>query len=502
MLNQTKLPQSKFPRLSRDTAPRELQIGASAPRETGIVHIGLAQFHRAHAAVATAQALSVEEGPWGIVGVAPRSPGVVRALKEQDFLYSVLQLTPEGESVGLVDVHRKAMVAADDPVAVVKEIADPNHKIVTLTVSENGYRKDPERLGLDLTDTATLEDFKNRNEPSTAIGLVARGLEARFEESGAPITILSCDNMQSAGTVTRHLVVEFLEHAQADKEIFKWIEDNVTFPNSMVDRIVPATDDSTREKVAEIAGYWDEVPVPAEEFTMWALEDKFAAGRPAWEHADGVIFTDEVEKYEQVKLRLLNGSHSLISYLGALDGRDTIPASRSQDFVESCVRRAIEDEFLPSIDLPSGFDPNRYVDDLFARWTNFALGDLVARVGSDGSAKILQRVPEPAMRLLKKGEMPQQMALLVASWIACVCPPKGFEPGPIADAMIEPRRELLKEVTADATSPKDHAERILNSGIFPQELVAFDEFTARVGDFLELITNEGVRAAAKEALDE
>jgi fructuronate reductase len=308
--------------------------------------------------------------------------------------------------------------------------------------------------------------------------------------------------MQSAGTVTRHLVVEFLEHAQADKEIFKWIEDNVTFPNSMVDRIVPATDDSTREKVAEIAGYWDEAPVPAEEFTMWVLEDKFAAGRPAWEHADGVIFTDEVEKYEQVKLRLLNGSHSLISYLGALDGRDTIPASRSQDFVESCVRRAIEDECLPSIDLPSGFDPNRYVDDLFVRWTNFALGDLVARVGSDGSAKILQRVPEPAMRLLKKGEMPQQMALLVASWIACVCPPKGFEPGPIADAMIEPRRELLKEVTADATSPKDHAERILNSGIFPQELVAFDEFTARVGDFLELITNEGVRAAAKEALDE
>ena len=135
--------------------------------------------------------------------------------------------------------------------------------------------------------------------------------------------------------------------------------------------------------------------------TMWVLEDKFAAGRPAWEHADGVIFTDEVEKYEQVKLRLLNGSHSLISYLGALDGRDTIPASRSQDFVESCVRRAIEDECLPSIDLPSGFDPNRYVDDLFVRWTNFALGDLVARVGSDGSAKILQRT-RPAMRLLKR----------------------------------------------------------------------------------------------------
>ncbi|QOR45931.1 mannitol dehydrogenase family protein [Trueperella pecoris] len=489
-----------IPRLSRHNAPRELRIGASAPQETGIVHIGLAQFHRAHAAVATAQALAAEPGPWGIVGIAPHSPKNVRAMREQDFLYSILQLTPEGESVGIVDVHRDALVAAEDPQAAVDAIAAAHHKIVTLTVSEVGYRKDPERIGLNLDDAETVADFANKEAPTTVIGLIARGLERRFAQGGAPVTILSCDNMQSAGTLTRALVLEFLKRAEASPEIFDWIDAHVTFPNAMVDRIVPATTDATRQRVAELTGVWDEAPVPAEAFTMWVLEDKFAAGRPAWERADGVVFSDEVEKYEQVKLRLLNGSHSLISYLGALDGRETIPASRTQPFVEECVRRAIEDEFLPSIDLPSSFDAAAYVDQLFIRWTNFALGDLVARVGSDGSAKILQRVPIPALRLLRMGKMPEQMALLVAAWIACVCPPAGFEPGEIARAMVEPKRDFLREATAGVDLPTEHAHAVLTSGLFPQELAEHDAFVARVGELLELIVNDGVRAAASEAL--
>ena len=478
-----------------------LQIGASAPAQTGIVHIGLAQFHRAHAAVATAQALAVEPGPWGILGVASHSPRIANALAEQDYLYSVLQLTPEGEEVGVVDVHRGTLVAAQDPAGVVAAIADPAHKIVTLTVSENGYRKDPERVGLDLTDAATLADLVNPAAPTTTIGLITRGLERRFADGGAPITILSCDNMQSAGTLTRALVIEFLTRAGADPAVLEWLEKSVTFPNSMVDRIVPATTDATREHVAELAGCWDEVPVPAEAFTMWVIEDKFAAGRPAWECADGVVFSDEVEKYEQVKLRLLNGSHSLISYLGALDGRETIPASRTQGFVEACVRRAITEEFLPSIDLPSGFDPDAYVDQLFVRWTNFALGDLVARVGSDGSAKILQRVPVPALRLLRMGKMPQQMALLVAAWIACVCPPAGFVPGPIADAMVEPKRGFLAQATSGAASPAEHARAVMTSGMFPQELAEREDFTERVGELLGLIVERGVLAASSSALE-
>lgn len=194
-------------------------------------------------------------------------------------------------------------------------------------------------------------------------------------------------------------------------------------------------------------------------------------------HADGVAFTDEVGKYELVKLRLLNGSHSLISYLGALDGRETIPDSRTQPFVEECVRAALYDEYLPSIDLPSGFDADAYIARLFVRWTNFALGDKTARVGSDGSAKLLQRIPAPAIRLLEKGRVPQQMALTAAAWIACVCPPQGFDPGPIAREMVEPKREALAAATAGASNVREHVDAVMRGGFLPDELVAYERLS-------------------------
>lgn len=486
-------------RLSRNDLPSDLLIGASAPTETGIVHIGIAQFHRAHAAVATAQALAAEPGPWGIVGVASHSDRITTPLAEQDNLYSILQLTPQGESVAVVDVHRKLLVASQDPAGVLAEIAKPEHKIVTMTVSEVGYRKDPRTGDLNMADPEVIADVAGEG-PTTTIGLIARGLEKRYAESKAPITILSCDNVQSAGTQTKMLVTQFLEAAGADPEMLAWMGESVTFPNSMVDRIVPGTTDETRDKVEAIAGFRDEVPVPAEAFTMWVIEDHFAAGRPAWEKADGVIFSDEVEKYEVVKLRLLNGSHSLISYLGGLDGQPTIPASRTQPFVEECVRRALYDEYLPSIDLPSGFDADAYIAQLFDRWTNFALGDKTARVGSDGSAKLLQRIPAPAIRLLEAGVMPQQMALTAAAWMACVCPPAGFDPGAIAHEMVEPKREELAKVTAGVDNVRDHAVAIMTGGFFPDDLVKHAEFNNRVADYLEIIVNDGIRAAADEAI--
>ena len=410
--------------LNRENFPRELQIGASAPEATGIVHIGTAQFHRAHAAVATAQALAAEPGDWGIVGVASHNPRIVEALRAQDGLYSILQLTPEGESAGIVDVHRRFAVAAQDPDGVVGLIAEPRHRILTLTVSEGGYHRDARTGGLDRADPGIAADLAGEGPgPVTSIGLVARGLMRRFADGGAPLTVLSCDNMLSAGDRTRSLVAEFLREAGAAEDLFAWMDESVTFPNGMVDRIVPAPTDATREAVARLIGCEDAVPVLAEGFTMWVLEDRFAAGRPAWEHAEGVVFSDEVGKYELVKLRLLNGPHSLIAYLGALDGRETIPDSRMQPFVEECVRNAIRDEYLPSIDLPDGFDPDAYIARLFDRWTNVALGDRTSRVGSDGSSKLLDRIPEPAIRLLKRGVMPQQMALTAAAWIACACPP-------------------------------------------------------------------------------
>ena len=443
-------------RLDRTTDLAAHLIGAAAPEQTGIVHFGLGNFHRAHAAVYTALALEAEPGDWGIVGVANRSRQVIEAMAAQDNRYSVVTLDPEREEVGVVDVHRRTLVAAEDGEEILAAVADPLHKIITLTISENGYHLDPRDGTLDVDAPDIAADLVDDGlAPRSPLGLLARGLLKRHAETGAPVAVLSCDNLLSAGDTTRAAVTQFLERLGAAEDMMAWLTCSVTFPNAMVDRIVPAPTEQTREVAAHALGVEDACPVPAELFTMWVIEDKFPAGRPRWEAA-GAIFSDEVEKYELVKLRLLNGGHSLIAYLGGLDGQDTIPASRQQEFVERCARAALMGEYLPSIDLPSGFDPEQYVEQLFARWNNTVLGDKTARVGSDGSTKLVQRVPLPAIRKLERGEMPHQLALTVAAWICCVCPPPGFDPGPVAADMIEPKIEALRAATKGAADVRAH----------------------------------------------
>jgi fructuronate reductase len=231
---------------------------------------------------------------------------------------------------------------------------------------------------------------------------------------------------------------------------------------------------------------------------MWVLEDHFAAGRPAWDRA-GAIMSDEVEAYELVKLRLLNGSHSLIAYLGLLDGRPTIADAWAQDFVRDAVRACIANEYLPSISLPRGFDLDAYVDSLSHRWANAALGHRTSQVGTDGSVKLLQRIPAPAQMALREGRVPHLLALTVAGWIATVAPPPGFDPGQYAAEVREPARARLAEVTRGASGAREHATMVLHNGFLPDELTAHAAFTDRVADLVATIARSGIRAAAREA---
>lgn len=485
--------------LNRSNVNPETILGASAPERTGIIHFGLGNFHRAHAAVNTALAMAAEPGDWGILGIANRSRKVTSALEAQNGLYSVVTLDPAQERVDVVDVHRRFLVAAEDGPAIVEAIADPAHKIITLTISENGYHLDGRTGKLDIDSADIAADLADPAHPSTPLGQIVAGLRARFAANGAPITVLSCDNLLSAGHTTQAAVTQYAQAAQAEPEFLAWMTEQVTFPNAMVDRIVPAPTEATKAEVEEALGLHDDAPVPAELFTMWVIEDKFAAGRPHWEAA-GAIFSDEVEKYELVKLRLLNGGHSLIAYLGGLDRQETIPDSRAQDFIAQATRQALEVDYLPSIDLPHDFVPADYIDSLFRRWSNTVLGDKTARVGSDGSTKLLQRVPIPALTALAKGVVPEQLALTVSAWICCCIPPRGFEPGPIADAMIEPKAEQLKAATADAGSVREHVEAILDAGVFPDDLIANQTFRDRVVEYAEGIVNDGIRPTAAIAL--
>ncbi|BBG01360.1 MULTISPECIES: mannitol dehydrogenase family protein [Pseudonocardia] len=483
-------------------------MAPSTDLSTGIVHIGLSNFHRAHQAVHTAAALAAEPGPWGVLGIAPRSTAVADALVAQDLRYAVVEISPDGERASVPAVHTGALVAARDPEPVLTALAAPDTRIVSLTVTEGGYTIDPRTGGIDLDDPGVRADLAGTC--STAIGLLARGLQRRARGHGAPVTVLSCDNLLANGEVTQRLVRGFAAALPAGErdELLGYL-DTVTFPNSMVDRIVPATTDATRAAAARLTGTADAVPVPAEPFSMWVLQDAFAAGRPAWEapgegihgavFTDGIpgaVFTDDVAGYELLKLRLLNGTHSLIAYLGALAGEDLIARSVARSSIRAAAGRVLHDDYRPTVRVPEGVDVDDYAGQLFTRWSNAALGHRTRQVGSDGSLKLAQRIPGPAAEHLASGVLPQHLALTVAGWLACVAPPAGFDPGPHAAAMAEPAREQLAATAAGPIAAHVRAGLELLGG----EPGA--GFADRTAELLDVLVRHGVDAAVAEAAGE
>jgi fructuronate reductase len=427
---------------------------------------------------------------------------VVDALRAQDLLYTVAQISPAEFSLSLPGVHTDAFVAADQPDRVVAQLADPAIRIVTLTVTENGYSTAAGTGRLDLDDRRVAADLAG-GAPRTTIGQLARGLQRRASGGGAPLTVLSCDNLAANGERTAHLVREFLGALPGSEaeEALAYLDRAVAFPSSMVDRIVPATTDLLRDDVAARLGLRDEATVPAEPFTMWAIEDAFAAGRPAWE-AGGAVFTDEVDRFELMKVRLLNGTHSLIAYLGALSGESLIAASVARAEIERAARAVIGREYGPSVQLPEGIDGQEYEQQLFQRWGNSALGHRTAQVGTDGSVKLRQRIPGPVIQALGEGRFPHLIALCVAGYLACVAPLPGFEPGPEARAMADAARDGLSLLAASARNGQDLAHRVIvEKQLFGAELAARQDFADRVGELIDTIRCHGVAAAIQEALD-
>jgi len=489
-----------LPLLKAQTTPESALLHHRGRLSTGIVHLGLGNFHRAHQAVYTAAALAAEDGPWGILGVASRSGAVAAAMREQDLRYSVVEISPKNTRVTVPAVHTGALVATETTEAVLAAIASPGTAIVTLTVTEHGYTYSPRTHHLDLDAAAVQADLRGDIPAQTTIGQIVRGLQRRANSNAQPITVLSCDNLSNNGSHTGRLVREFIQALPAAErdDLLDWLDYAVTFPNTMVDRIVPATTDAYRRAVAEQLGLRDQIPVPAEPFMMWVLEDRFAAGRPRWERG-GAVFTDDVEPYELLKLRLLNGTHSLIAYLGALDTRATIPDATARPYIREAAHRVLHDDYLPSLVLPSDVALDDYVAQLFTRWSNTALGHRTDQVGSDGSVKLAQRIPEPALLHLNHGRMPHHLALTLAAYLCCIAPPAGYDPGPHAAAMVDPARNGLASAAAHAPSTTAYVQTVLDSGLLGRELPYHQEFTARVAEFVDIIIEHGAAAAAAEA---
>ena len=413
----------------------------------------------------------------------------------------MLEISPHSSKVTIPAVHTGAIVAADDPNVVVDAIGEPTTAIVTLTVTEHGYTYSPRTHRLDIDSPHVQADLTAGNAPVTSIGQIVRGLQRRAGTHGRP------DHHPQL----RQPVRQRIPHRTAGPRIrrvtagrgagptcSRYLDLAVTFPNTMVDRIVPTTTDADRRAVARQLGVHDQIPVPAEPFTMWVLQDRFAAGRPAWEHG-GAVFTDDVHPYELLKLRLLNGTHSLIAYLGALDGRPTIPDATAQPFIADAARRILVDDYLPSITVPADVDLDDYIAQLFTRWSNSALKHGTHQVGSDGSVKLAQRIPEPALLHLNHGRMPHHLALTLAAYLTCLAPPSGFDPGPHAAAMSDPARPGLVALESKNPGSTSFVKAVLDTGLLGQDLAQHPEFIARSAEFREILTRYGPAAAAAEA---
>lgn len=382
----------------------------------GIVHLGLGAFHRAHQAVYTEQAAAAEGATrWGICGVSQRSTTVRDQLAPQDGLYSVLvrgAATPELEVIGSI---REVLAAPEDPDAVVDRIGRPDVSVVTLTVTEKGYRA-AAGGGLNLADPGIQADLAG-GPPRTVVGQLAAGLARRAQTGAGPLTVLSCDNLVSNGPFLRRLMEDYAAAAT-----LPGLPEQLAlarFPASMVDRIVPATTDADRDEAARLLGVRDEAVVIAEPFTQWVIEDDFAGPRPAWERA-GAVLTDEVAPWEQAKLRMLNATHSMLAYLGGLRGYETIAEAVRDDELAALATDLMTADVVPTLSPPDGLDLAAYGATVLERFANPALRHRTAQVAMDGSAKLPVRLLGTVRDRLAAGAQPTAAALAVAAWMTYV----------------------------------------------------------------------------------
>jgi fructuronate reductase len=396
--------------------PAEVQgpLYDRAAQARGIVHLGIGAFHRAHQAVYTDDAMNDGDRDWAITGVSLRSASVRDSLNPQDGLYGVLTKGGGPAQLRMVGAIRDVLVAPEDPAAVVAAIADPATKIVTLTVTEKGYYRRPGQGGLLADDPVVAADLRGE-APRTIYGCIAGALAQRKSTGAGPLTLVSCDNLSGNGHLLQSLLAEFLD--LRDPALRAWADANVACPDTMVDRIVPATTEEEIVRAQGLSGLRDEALVVTEPFRQWVIEDRFAGPRPRWE-AGGAQLVEDVAPFELAKLRLLNGSHSALAYIGLALGHAHVHEAVSDSDLNRFVRAQATDEAAPSLPAAAGLDPAGYVEAIFARFDNANLPHKLAQIAMDGSQKIPQRWLATLTERSARGEACGHHLLSLAAWIA------------------------------------------------------------------------------------
>lgn len=465
-----------------------------ASLKPGIVHLGIGAFHRAHQAFYTEAVLNKFGGNWGIIGSSLRSASVRDQLVPQDCLYTLVERSGDGEKLQLIGAVLDTLVGPENPAALVAQMVDTNIKIVSLTITEKGYCHDPATGNLNLAHPDIIHDFEHLDSPISAIGYLVAALKHRFDNQQKAFTLLSCDNLPNNGEVLEKVVTQFA--AKISPEFSAWIKANATFPCTMIDRIVPATTDEDRRDIEARLGLRDEGMVVCEPFTQWVVEDKFADGRPEWDKV-GVLLVEDVRVFEKIKLRLLNGIHSIMAYSGYLSGFQYISEVMEQPAFVNLVKTYMAREAGETVVAPAGFDIEAYKQQLCDRFSNKALKHRTWQIAMDGTQKLPQRLLETLREQLAGNGHIDILCLGIAAWIRYV---SGVDEQGAAIEVSDPlAKELRAACDANQGNPAGMVKAIVAiQKVFGADLLGEARFVDTTTQWLERFYAKGVLASINE----
>lgn len=459
-----------------------------ARHDSGIVHLGLGAFHRAHQAAYTDAALAASGGDWRITGVSLRSAAPAEALNPQDGLYTLIERSAGGTRARVIGSLARAVAAALSPGEALGAMTAPATRIVSLTVTEKAYGIDRATRRVVAVHPAIAADLAEPRRPGGALGLIVEALRLRRAAGIAPFTVLCCDNLPENGVLLRAGAVDLAR--RRDPGLADWIAENVGFPATMVDRITPAPTEKTRACAERLTGRRDLAAVETETFSQWVIEERFPQGRPDWE-AGGAIFTADVASYERMKLRMLNGAHSLIAYAGGLAGNRHVRAAMADADLARLVARHLGDAAATLKPLP-GIDLDAYAAALTARFANPAIAHETRQIAMDGTQKLPQRLLAPAAEALAQGQSIGCFAFAVAAWMRFVEHPETGAPA----ALDDPRATEIAAALEGARSAGETVAALQAlPGLFPPELTASPAWAAAVEGALAAIRARGIREA-------
>ena len=452
-----------------------------------IVHIGVGGFHRAHLATYISDLAERGHTDWGIVGagILDRDKAMRDALRPQDHLYTLLVRGPDATHVEVIGTIVDYVLASTAAEPLIDAIADPATQIVSLTVTEGGYPVD----GL----TGQFDPGSPVAGERAAFGLIARGLAERRRRGSGPLTVLSCDNVLANGDHARTATLgESARLTAADR---RWIQTHVSFPNSMVDRITPATTDADRRSLAEEFGFEDAWPVVTEPFRQWVIEDDFAGKRPPLEDLD-VVVTDDVDGYEQMKLRLLNASHSCMAYLSALRGHRFVHEAMADPAISAYVSGLLHHEAIPVLPSVHGVDFSAYVDSLIARYSNPNVADQISRLCVDGTSKFPKFLMPTIVAQLDRNGPITLSALGLAGWCQYLLGVDEFA-NPIE---ISPDPQLDEAKSYARASLSDPARFLDYQRVFPPAVAQHNRFRSAFVTACSQLRSTAVRAVIRTSL--